>query len=507
LAKIASHLGTFGEAVLCGKIPLFQGDDVTLKLNPLLVYQSACVKGECEHCGPERRLEAECCQHYHGNTEELVDVKWWDTTEASGKKWKMQVVLKKTTVADLFGQVCAYFKDKYIAHHYGCKVQRAMTDVCLLTMKKNHIVVHTDFAEKFKIAGQKVTTCGTAPSATLMVTLVHYYASVDDEKHSTDVWFFVSDDTKQDAPFHAHCMRMIKRYYDNMFVKVRVVVFTDGCAKQYKGSTNFMFISQFGREFEGSLMEHNCQITSHGKGVHDGLGGTAKREASHAIARGAVMNTAEHFASFLKGKFVNKTEEDYLGGWTPNVVKDYHVEYIASGNVTRVIEEREGVTGTLKCYQFIGMCSHEPAAIAADEHLKNGGLPYRVGYPVGVRAFSCYCTRCREQQYVNCLLQLVHPYTFTTITQEIITAMKEGTGGEVTKEVIYGLKVDSLKTLCRQNGLADTGLRANLRERLLTHFNFSDDMVAIDAGIAAGAARQEAGLSGASAPGVPSLLH
>jgi hypothetical protein len=484
LAKVAHDLGSFAQAVLCDKIMLFTGDEASLVLNKQLVYQSACVKGVCGECGPHRRL-GEQCQHYHGNIEDEVKVKFWDTTEASGKKYQKQVVEKEMKVCDLLAQVIVFFKMKYILHHYSSKVQRAMFDVAGQTMKPVHLHIYTDFAEKFKLSGCKVVTCGTAASATLMIAIVHYYANRGDEQHTTDVWIFISDDKKQDAAFHAYAMRKLTSFYTGQFPKERVVVFTDGCGKQYKGVSNFIFVSQFWNEFSGAIMEHNFAVTSHFKGVHDGMGGTVKRLASHAVIKQEeVMNTAEQFADFVKRKFKDKSADDYLKDWTPNRIKNYHVEFIESGDVTRVVEEKEGVEGTLKTYQFTGMyVDQPPVVVVADEKAREEGLPFRLGCKVGQRSFSCYCSQCREQQHEQCLLQAVHPHTFTPIVEQVITAMQEGAGAEVTEKAIMGLLVAGLKTLCRQHQLADTGKKDQLRHRLLSHFGFLNEIVAVDKGI------------------------
>ena len=58
-------------------------------------------------------------------------------------------------------------------------------------------------------------------------------------------------------------------------------MFTDGCAKHYKGRHNFRFLSNSVREL-GFVVVHHFAATSHFKGCHDGIGGVAKNGMKRA---------------------------------------------------------------------------------------------------------------------------------------------------------------------------------------------------------------------------------
>lgn len=65
--------------------------------------------------------------------------------------------------------------------------------------------------------------------------------------HTTETWIFASEDPSHDADFHHHALGQIADYYWHGDGKVataaaraagctpRLIVFSDGCAKQYKG--------------------------------------------------------------------------------------------------------------------------------------------------------------------------------------------------------------------------------------------------------------------------------
>lgn len=72
--------------------------------------------------------------------------------------------------------------------------------------------MESDFIEKYKCEASSTQTCGTAPSVTLMVAVVHH--SPDEHgRHKTEAWVFVSDEKNHDFDFHAHALKHIIHYY------------------------------------------------------------------------------------------------------------------------------------------------------------------------------------------------------------------------------------------------------------------------------------------------------
>ena len=82
----------------------------------------------------------------------------------------------------------------------------------------------------------------------------------------------------------------------------RMHMFTDGCAKQYKGRRNFRFLANSAREL-GFVVEHHFAATSHFKGCHDGIGGVAKNAMKRAEKHNHVITGVAGVVAFLEDNF------------------------------------------------------------------------------------------------------------------------------------------------------------------------------------------------------------
>ena len=158
------------------------------------------------------------------------------------------------------------------------------------TFKDGDIVIETDFIEKYTHTPASVVTCARHPQTTLMVAIVHFSPQLWEgggRVHKTETWIFASEDPVHDFDFHLHALSQIAGYYlngpgcaataaareDNR--TPRMYIFTDGCAKQYKGRRNFRFLADRVRRL-GFIVEHHFTATSRFKGCHDAIGGVAK---------------------------------------------------------------------------------------------------------------------------------------------------------------------------------------------------------------------------------------
>lgn len=86
-----------------------------------------------------------------------------------------------------------------------------------------------------------------------------------------------------------------------------IIMFSDGCASQFKNKYNFLNLMYTQDDFDVT-MEWNFFCTSHGKNECDGLGGTVKRGVHRkAIASDMHVYSAEQFVSSAK-TFAKKIE-------------------------------------------------------------------------------------------------------------------------------------------------------------------------------------------------------
>ena len=341
-------------------------------------------------------------------------------------------------------------------HHAIAKWQRNAHNTNLRVFKPGELLIESDFIEKHKCEASSSQTCGTAPTATMMVALVHH--SPDEfKRHKTEAWIFVSDDKNHDFDFHAHALRVIIEYYTvgkgsaatkpgGEAVGVpRVYIWTDGCAKQYKGKRNFWLIAN-SLEALGVIIEHNFAATSHFKGTHDGLGGVAKnmlRRAETNTDAPRRIHNAKAAYTFLEEHMGRRTVEEseaFFASWSPYKVRQTHVMWIPYGTIARPVNEFQTLHGTRSLYQFVGDMESDDCTKTTKEVQTNdnstgvigaveseGGrekeiavseVPYQEYpttwklekrrkklSPIAVRSASCFCSSCRDQTFSECLIQ------------------------------------------------------------------------------------------------------
>lgn len=169
---------------------------------------------------------------------------------------------------------------------------------------QGELLIEIDFFEKYRHEARYVLTCSTAPTTTIMVSLVHH--SPVGGKRTTDAWVFVSSDPNHDFDFHIYALDIILQHYISgegraatAGTRVPTVhMFTDGCAKQYKGKRNFMAVAESLRRL-GVILLHNFAVTSHFKGAHDGIEGLLKTLMKDAEKRGQRIHDTNAVYKFV----------------------------------------------------------------------------------------------------------------------------------------------------------------------------------------------------------------
>ncbi|CAM9643586.1 unnamed protein product [Pylaiella littoralis] len=149
---------------------------------------------------------------------------------------------------------------------------RKVHNMCLRTYRKCELLIETDFIEKYRYETR---------SCLDMLYRAHDdhdggprapYCSPDGGKHTTDAWVFVPSDPNHDFDFHIYALDIILQPYikgegraATAGTRVPTVhMYTDGCAKQYKGKRNFMTVAQSLHRL-GVILLHNCHVTLQGR--------------------------------------------------------------------------------------------------------------------------------------------------------------------------------------------------------------------------------------------------
>lgn len=133
-------------------------------------------------------------------------------------------------------------------------------------------------------------------------------------------------------------------------------VFTDGCAKQYKGKRNFRFLSNSVREL-GFIVEHHFAATSHFKGCHDGIGGVVKSAMEKSEQLRKVITGATGVVKFVEGYFAEMGKKDlatYFASWSAYRIRRVHTRLIKPAEIYPPETSLRGIKGTRDLFVFVG---------------------------------------------------------------------------------------------------------------------------------------------------------
>lgn len=319
----------------------------------------------------------------------------------------------------------------------------------MMSLVHGTLLVETDFIEKFRHEAAAILTCATAPTTTIMVALVHH--SPDGKgRHTTDAWVFLSEDKNHDFDFHIYAMDIIIKYYTEGAGRAAtagvsvptIIMWTDGCGKQYKGKRNFYAV---GRSLHrlGAILTHNFAVTSHFKGAHDGIGGLLKTLMRDAERKERLrIHNTEAAHEFLSAYAESKAEQagGYLGKWSPYKIADFKMMLLGAKEIPRPPINLTGISGSSKLYQFMGLEEQEgvPGVCvgvqAGEREIEAGAVDgerqlvpnseFRAAdvwhtyppankvketYTCRVRQASCYCSKCRVGAYAECRVASTYP--------------------------------------------------------------------------------------------------
>ena len=326
------HLGSFCDAVACPKVDL-RADDPEDGVG-FWGRKPECSSFGCSECGFGKAGGIPLCKRLE---ESVKEVEWnvfkdVTTTSTDGKVRKLQhqTVPTRGRLSDLLREFKNHSK-LYMAHHAIAKWQMNCHGLCLRTFRDGDLVIQTDFAEKYTHQPRINMMMPVYAQTTLMVAIVHFSPQTHEgggRVHVTKTWIFASEDGKHDCDFHLHALARIADHYlhgggseataaakrDDRVPRIHM--FTDGCAKQYKGRRIFHFLADSVRQ-AGFFIGHRFAATSHFKDCHDGIGGVAKNVMRRREKFGVRIMGADGVVRFLDSFFSEK------GGGGEEGMRDY----------------------------------------------------------------------------------------------------------------------------------------------------------------------------------------
>lgn len=225
----------------------------------------------------------------------------------------------------------------------------------------NEVVVQMDFAENFacQSADEIQSAYWNSTNVTLHPVVAHRKSPSGDLEHKNYV--FISDVNHHNSrAVVAIIQKLVPLIQADLPTVTKVHYWTDSPSSQYRNRYIFDILCRHEDMF-GIKAVWNYFESSHGKGPCDGIGGSAKRQASDAVKQGKVsIQDAVEFYEWAsmhekKIKYIFYTQEEYDAA-------------------DALMKERQpnAVHGTMRLH----------AAVPADS------------YSLYTRDVSCYCQQC-----------------------------------------------------------------------------------------------------------------
>ena len=253
------------------------------------VNSERCMSGECQDCF---------------DVFDIVKLKLDESSRISWKKWTKQnnqqlIMTMSGTLKELLTEI--HKQTGQFKYHVFVKNQQAKH---FETKKKEtsstEIVLQVDFAENFSILSQDEIQSAhwSHPQATLFTGCS--WGNKGEEKHS---YVIFSNELTHDKcavwVFLGKIIQDLKIHYPSL---VKVSIFSDGCAAQFKNRFTLSNICHSQSDW-GVDVEWSFFASSHGKGAVDGVGATAKRMLWSAImSRKAIINNSWECFEYLNSK-------------------------------------------------------------------------------------------------------------------------------------------------------------------------------------------------------------
>ena len=256
-------------------------------------HKIECIKRECPDCGPKLLMQLD-------EVRKLTKEK--GSTEVMWKKWKSvrlepggnktqtnpsaavsgaskSSVTKKVlteqvgTVDELLDTLANDLK-QYPLHLFNANYQQSRYEEMKEHLPKGSMITVEDFAENWRSKHQDEIQAAhySYNQATLLTKVSHFHCPECGEAMKESA-VFISEDLKHDSHFVHECHKMYNEHLHKNKVDIaREVVFSDGCASQFKGKLSFHYLTQSKSDL-GHHQERAFFGTRHGKSECDPLGG------------------------------------------------------------------------------------------------------------------------------------------------------------------------------------------------------------------------------------------
>lgn len=280
--------------------------------NPRLV----CLKRECGECGTG--LLEQGIEPFTTAVRQPVTYFEWGqypiiNSSGDGEPEKKKTAKKpKQAMADeLVKSLITELKD-FSMHLFNANHQNAAYEMAKERRKESTALAVLDFAENFTSKIQREIQSHHWHHASITLHPVVMYYTTKEGEDIRDCLDFVTDDRKHDSAAVEVFLKETMIHLAAKSKATRLIIFSDGCAGQYKGKTAFWNLCEMLQQpwFKrlGINLEWHFYGSRHGKGESDGESGTVKSYVDRAIrGRGIIINSAQEFSTFIHSEMERPT--------------------------------------------------------------------------------------------------------------------------------------------------------------------------------------------------------
>ena len=214
-----------------------------------------CIKGECGKCGFQN--VPLCEWERDPENEKLLEWKKFEMAPADTNRIgepKTVIRLKhKLTSARIFIDHAASKIPPFLIHQHTARWQDTQYRQSIDKLKPRELMSLIDYVENYTFKGLNEIQSQHWFNFQLTI-LVHITYRVNPQynildskskRHCTEYFYYISDDPKHDSLFVQHCLNKHWAWLcATEQVPVHHIVWSDGCAAQFKGATAFFYVAK-----------------------------------------------------------------------------------------------------------------------------------------------------------------------------------------------------------------------------------------------------------------------
>lgn len=215
-----------------------------------------------------------------------------------GKGVRMDLIKKEGVVRDLMNELKSELVTLPV-HDFVHRWQSKQFSSLISEIPESWAVVVLDFAENYLCVQQDQPQSAYFSYSQVTVHPCVMYYGCSCGMRITDNWTFVSDVLVHSADM-VHCItQKILSHLRSLHVS-RAVVYSDGCASQYKSRLPFSYLQSYAVSASDGLQVQRCYFGArHGKNPCDALGGLLKQAASRSVrSRKSIIQNAKDLFMF-----------------------------------------------------------------------------------------------------------------------------------------------------------------------------------------------------------------